>query len=300
MAIDRVLFFPVTPFTPDDEVDLDRFGDHLADRLTHRPGAVFAACGTGEFHTLSVDEHRRLAERAVAVTDGAVPVICGAGGPLGHARACARSAADAGADGLLAMPPYLVGAPQQGLVAYVEAIAAVSDLELVVYHRANAQLTPATVERLFANPKVVGVKDGVGDLAIAQQFVLAAAHAGRTGASFFNGLLTAELTQAAYDGIGVPYYSSAAFAMVPDVATAYLGALRRGDDELRHQLLEAFYLPLVALRDETRGFAVALIKAGVRLEGLDVGPVRPPLVDPDPEQLDRLRRIIDDGRKVLA
>jgi 5-dehydro-4-deoxyglucarate dehydratase len=87
--------------------------------------------------------------------------------------------------------------------------------------------------------------------------------------------------------------------MAPDVATAHLDALRRGDEAVRRQILEAFYLPLVALRDETPGFAVSLVKAGVRLEGLAVGSVRAPLVDPDAEQLDRLREIIDNGRKVL-
>ncbi len=65
-----------------------------------------------------------------------------------------------------------------------------------------------------------------------------------------------------------------------------------GDEERRHALLEGFYAPLVRLRDQTPGFGVSLIKAGLRLAGLPVGPVRPPLVDPSEEQLLELKSIL--------
>ncbi|WP_421074383.1 MULTISPECIES: 5-dehydro-4-deoxyglucarate dehydratase [unclassified Microbacterium] len=296
---DRVLFFPVTAFDAHDRVDADLVEQHVAGALAHEPGAVFAACGTGEFHTLSLEDVRAAVAAAVRATAGRVPVIAGAGGPLGHAVACARIAAEAGADGLLVMPPYLVGAPQEGLIAYVEQIAAASDLPVIVYHRANAQFSPGSVARLLQNPRVVGIKDGTGDIALAQQFVLEAARAERD-VLFFNGLLTAELSQAAYTAIGVPMYSSAVFAMLPEVAVAFFSAHRSGDTARQRALLEGFYAPLVALRDETPGFAVALIKAGVRLSGLDVGSVRAPLIDPNPDQLARLAALLERGRELAA
>ncbi|MFT4305888.1 MAG: 5-dehydro-4-deoxyglucarate dehydratase, partial [Microbacterium sp.] len=225
-----------------------------------------------------------------------VPVVAGAGGPLGHALEVARGAAEAGADTLLVLPPYLVAGTQAGLAAYVEAIADASGLPVIVYHRANAQFTPETVRRLVADPRVIGFKDGTGDLAVTQQVVRAVADAGRTDVSFFNGLLTAELTQSAYRGIGVPLYSSAAFAMAPEIANAYYRAYVEGDEPRRLALLDRFYIPLVSLRDETPGFGVSLIKAGLRLAGLPVGSVRPPLVDPTPEQLRRLAEILEAGR----
>lgn len=300
-----VLFFPVTPFGAAGDVDAGLLREHVQQRLDDDPAGVFAACGTGEYHALAADEYRNAITAAVDAVAGAdghrrVPVVGGTGGPIGHAVRCARHAADAGADGLLVLPPYLVGSPQDGLVAYVEAVAAATDLPLVVYHRANAQFTPASIARLLADPRVVGVKDGVGDLAVLQQFMLAAANAGQDETVFFNGLLTAELTQAAYGAIGVPFYSSAVFAMAPDIATAFLQALRGGDDERCRLLLDEFYVPLVQLRDETPGFAVALIKAGVRLDGLAVGGVRPPLVDPSPDQEARLSTILARGRTALS
>ncbi|MGQ2916221.1 5-dehydro-4-deoxyglucarate dehydratase [Microbacterium aurantiacum] len=299
MNLDGILFFPVTPFDTADRVDEDVLAAHIAGGLAHAPGAVFPACGTGELHALSESEAARVVQVATATVAGRVPVIAGTGGPLGHAIRLARAAADAGADALLVLPPYLVGGPQAGLVAYVEAVAGASDLPVIVYHRGTAQFSVDSIRTLARNPKVIGFKDGVGDIGLAQQIVRAVRAEGRADFAFFNGLLTAELTQAAYRGIGIPLYSSAAFAMIPEVANAYYRAYVAGDEERRLTLLDGFYTPLVALRDETPGFGVSLVKAGLRLGGLSVGSVRAPLVDPSPAQEARLADILAAGRTLV-
>ena len=151
--------------------------------------------------------------------------------------------------GLLVLPPYLVGAPTEGLIRYFETVAEASELPIIVYHRANAALTPAAMGRLARHPKIIGFKDGVGNVDTAQQIVLEVGDTGRDDFLFFNGLLTAELTQAAYRGIGIPLYSSAVFAMAPDIANAFYAAYIARDDVARERLLREFYRPLVALRD---------------------------------------------------
>ncbi|HEU5486057.1 MAG TPA: 5-dehydro-4-deoxyglucarate dehydratase [Microlunatus sp.] len=298
--LDGVLFFPVTPYDSTGAVDTGLLRDHIASRLDHRPGAVFAACGTGEFHALSQDEVGAVVRTAVETVGGRTPVFGAAGGPLPHAVACARAAAEAGADGLLVLPPYLVGAPDEGLIRYFETVAEASDLPVVVYSRANAALTPAVMARLARHPKIIGFKDGVGDMSVAQQIVLEVAATGRPDFLFFNGLLTAELTQAAYRGIGIPLYSSAVFAMAPDIADAFYAAYVGGDDTARQRLLREFYRPLVALRDQVPGYAVALIKAGVRQGGLPVGGVRAPLLDPTPAHESRLADLLARARELTA
>jgi 5-dehydro-4-deoxyglucarate dehydratase len=298
--LDGVLFFPVTPYDSAGAVDTGLLTAHIASRLDHRPGAVFAACGTGEFHALSLDEVGVVVRTAVETVGARTPVFGGAGGPLPHAVACARAAADAGADGLLVLPPYLVGGPAEGLIRYFETIAESSDLPIVVYSRANAALTPAVMARLARHPKIIGFKDGVGDMGVAQQIVLEVAATGRQDFLFFNGLLTAELTQAAYRGIGIPLYSSAVFAMAPDVADGFYSAYVGGDDPARERLLRDFYRPLVALRDQVPGYAVSLIKAGVRQGGLPVGGVRAPLLDPTPEHEARLADLLARARELTA
>jgi 5-dehydro-4-deoxyglucarate dehydratase len=300
MKFDGVLFFPVTPFTPEGGVDVDILKEHITSRLPHGPGGVFPACGTGEFHALSLDEVRTVVTAAVEAVAGQVPVVAGAGGPLGHALAAARVAEEAGADALLVLPPYLVTGPTDGLVAYIEAVASASSLPVIVYHRGNAKYTAASMTRLAANPKVIGFKDGLGDVGLAQEIVSAINATGREDFLLFNGLLTAELTQGAYRGLGIPLYSSAAFAMAPEIAKAYYDAYISGDEDRRHALLEGFYAPLVRLRDQTPGFGVSLIKAGLRLGGLPVGPVRAPLVDPTEEQLVQLKSILAKGYELAG
>ena len=305
MKFDGVLFFPVTAFAADGSVDTALTAAHVASRLPFEPGGVFPACGTGEFHALSAGEVGEVVAATVKAVDAAVPVVAGAGGPLGHAIECARRAADAGADALLVLPPYLVGSTTAGTVAYIEAVLQASDLPVIVYHRGSARLNEDAAARLANNPRVLGFKDGVGDLGVAQQLVRAVAATGREDFAFFNGLPTAELTQQAYRAIGIPLYSSAAFAMAPRVAKAFYEAYTSGDDARRLEILDAFYLPLVRLRDEVPGFAVSLVKAGVMLgssgaDGLPVGGVRPPLVDPDERQVEELRRILAIGDELVA
>ena len=297
---DGVLFFPVTAFDASGAVDAVTTESHVRAGVDAGPGGVFAACGTGEFHALGIDEYEVALTAGIAGAGGRVPVVAGAGGPLGHAIAAARIAERLGADGILLMPPYLVAGPQHGLVAYVEAVIAATELPVIVYHRGSATLGSAAAARLIANPRVAGIKDGVGDVALMQSFVLEAQRAGRGELLFFNGLLTAELSQAAYRAIGVPLYSSAVFAMAPAIANAFYRAYRDHDDATQRRLLNGFYAPLVQLRDETPGFAVALIKAGLRLSGVEVGPVRPPLADPDERQIERLRELLAIGVELSA
>jgi len=103
----------------------------------------------------------------------------------------------------------------------------------------------------------------------------------------------------AYTAIGVRRYSSAVHCFAPKIAHRFHRAITENDHDTAQTLLAGFYLPLVALRDETPGFAVSLVKAAARLRGDKVGPVRPPLAEPTPDQLDRLARIVDDGHAAL-
>jgi 5-dehydro-4-deoxyglucarate dehydratase len=297
---DGPLYFPVTAFHASGEVDLATTTAVLAEGLQHGPGGVFPACGTGEFPALSARESVAVAAVAVKTVAGAVPVVGGAGGPVGQAVETVRALSDAGVDGILLLPPYLVGGTQEGLRAYVAAVASASSVPVIVYHRANARFEAATFARLLADhPNIVGFKDGIGDVALAQQIVLAA-RAVRDDVQFFNGLLTAEASQAAYRAIGIPLYSSAVFAMAPRIANAYYRAYVDRDDATCDALLTDFFHPLVALRDTTPGYAVSLIKAGLRLSGAAVGGVRPPLVDPSPAHLERLRELLAAGELAVG
>ena len=301
--LDGVLFFPVTPFTASGEVDYDLLAAHIAKGVDAGPGGVFIACGTGEFHALETEEFGKIVRTAVDVVAGRVPVYAGAGGSVAQAKAFAASAKSNGADGVLLLPPYLVTMPQAGLVNYTKAVAAASDLPLIVYNRGNARFTEDSAVEVAQLPTVVGFKDGTGDLDQVGRIVRAVLDALEpSGKSFqfFNGLPTAEVSQQAYRAIGVTLYSSATFAFAPELALAFYRSLDSGNDELTAALLREFFHPLVRLRDKVPGYAVSLIKAGVTMEGIEAGPVRPPLVDISAPHLEELTAIVAAGRAVLA
>ncbi|MGW7166538.1 5-dehydro-4-deoxyglucarate dehydratase [Streptomyces sp. NPDC054884] len=291
-----VLSFPLTSFHDDGSLDPDGFRAHVAAQLATVPGALFPACGTGEFFSLDEDEYRQVVTIAVEEAAGRAPVVAGIGYGWAQAVRFARIAEEAGADALLVLPHYLVAAPQDGLVAQLEQIAARTRLPLIAYQRGQVAFTVASLRRVAALPTVVGLKDGHSDLDRLQRLTLAAPD----DFLFFNGAATAEIQARAYAAVGVPAYSSAVHAFAPEIANAFFAAVRDRDDKAADRLLRDFYVPLVELRDRVPGYAVSLVKAAARLRGRPVGPVRAPLTDPSPAHLDELRTLLTAGLALVG
>ncbi|OIJ64721.1 5-dehydro-4-deoxyglucarate dehydratase [Streptomyces mangrovisoli] len=291
-----VLSFPLTAFHEDGTLDPDGFRAHVADRLATAPGAVFPACGTGEFFSLDEDEYRQVVTIAVEESAGRVPVVAGTGYGWAQAARFARIAEDAGADALLVLPHYLTAAPQGGLVAQLECLAARTRLPLIAYQRGQVAYGLDAFRRITRIPGVVGLKDGHSDLDRLQRLTLAAPE----DFLFFNGAATAEIQARAYAAVGVPAYSSAVHAFAPEVANAFFTALRDGDGGTADKLLRDFYVPLVEIRDRVPGYAVSLVKAAARLRGERVGPVRAPLTDPSPADLAELRALLATGLDLVG
>jgi len=290
-----LLFFPITPYQSDGEVDLAELAAHVKRGVDAGAGGAFVACGTGEFSALEQEEYSGVVRAAVEAVAGRVPVFAGAGGPVRTARRFADRAKDAGANGILLLPPYLTEASKRGLVDYVRQ-ATREDLPTIVYNRANARFDEDSALSVARLPQVIGFKDGAGDLDLMIRIVRAVRDKGNDPSFlFFNGMPTAEVTQRAYRAIGVPLYSSAAFAFAPPVALAYYDALERDDQDMLAALERDFYHPLARLRAKGTGYAVSLIKAGVELAGYPSGGVRPPLTDVPSPHREELASIIAAG-----
>ncbi|MGC4996450.1 5-dehydro-4-deoxyglucarate dehydratase [Streptomyces sp. DT195] len=286
-----VLSFPLTAFHDDGSLDPDGCRAHVADRLAAGPGALFPACGTGEFFSLAEDEYRQVVTIAAEEAAGRVPVVAGTGYGWAQAARFAGIAEESGADALLVLPHYLVAAPQDGLVAQLAHLAARTRLPLIAYQRDQVAYTVDSLRRIAGIPNVIGLKDGHSDLDRLQRLTLAAPE----GFLFFNGAATAEVQARAYTAVGVPAYSSAVHAFAPEIAGAFRTALRTGDDDTADRLLRGFYVPFVELRDRTPGYAVSLVKAAARLRGARVGPVRAPLTDPGAADLAALKDLLATG-----
>jgi 5-dehydro-4-deoxyglucarate dehydratase len=291
-----ILAFPATPFNAAGDLDSEALERHVAAIAAHRPIALVPAGAAGELFSIDVAEHDRVVSATVRAAHG-VPVIAGIGGGLALARQQARNAERAGADGVLLLPPYLTNAEQQGLAAYARTVAAASGLPLIVYSRGNGVFRPDTLLRLADScPNLIGVKDGTGDL----DLVLETQHRTAGRLLLINGAPTAEMLAAQTFAIGVTAYSSAVFAFAPAIAQAFYDAVAAGDQRRQHALLEGFYLPYSAIRRRRAGNAGAIIKAGLKVTGQPMGPVRPPLLDLDDRDCAELLALIDAGTAIAA
>jgi 5-dehydro-4-deoxyglucarate dehydratase len=286
--------FVCTPFTADDEIDLPRFRAHLRALFVdvpRRPAGCFVCCGTGELWSLDATEHRALVRAAVEEVGGLAPVIAGVGYGTRLAIALARAAEDEGADGILVFPPYLIASPQSGLYRHYHALASAVGIGVLVYHRDNAVFAVETIRRLAALPNLIGLKDGHGDLELLTQIRDAVDRPFVLG----NGMPVAESYAPAYARIGVRSYSPGIIDFLPEVSWAFDQLLERGDEARVERLLEGFYRPLAALRSQTPGLGVALVKAGLKVRGAPAGGVRAPLVDATAAQVAELERLIEQG-----
>jgi 5-dehydro-4-deoxyglucarate dehydratase len=284
-----LLAFPVTHFDADGSFDEAPYRASIGRNIDGGAAALFAPGGTGEFFSLGLGEFKAVVRAAVEEAAGAVPVVAGAGYGTQAAIEFARATEAAGADGLLLFPPYLVGAEQEGLARHVEAVCLAVSIGVIVYNRDNAIYSAATLARLAERcPNLIGFKDGFGDV---EQLVAVRQMLGDR-LVYIGGMPTAEVFAVPYFAAGFTTYSSAVFNFIPKTAIRFYGAVRQGDTATTDELLRKLYLPYIALRDRGRGYAVSIVKAGMRIVGLPAGPVRPPLVDLKPAEMKELETVL--------
>lgn len=284
-----LLSFPVTHTTPDLAFDEDAYREHVAWQSSYPAAGLFAAGGTGEFFALTPDEVARVLRAAVAAA-GDTPVLAPAGYGTAQAVEMARDAEAAGASGLLLLPPYLTEVPQEGLFEHVKAVCAATSLGVIVYHRANARFTFDTTARLAeACPNLIGFKDGVGNVDLMTKVYA------RLGDRLLSigGLPTAETYALPYLEMGVTTYSSAIYNFAPNWALEFYAAVRARDAATVYRKLDEFVLPYIEIRDRRAGYAVSIVKAGLRAVGRDSGPVRRPLADLTSEEFDQLKTLVE-------
>lgn len=295
---DGLLSFPVTHFTQDLKFDEPAYRRHVEWLAGFDASVLFAAGGTGEFFSLTPTEIPEVI-RAAKASAGKTPIISGTGYGTALAVEIARSAEKAGADGLLLLPPYLMFAEQEGLVAHVRTICKSVGIGVVVYNRDNAVLNADSIARLCDDcPNLIGFKDGVGDV---DKVIEITTKIGDR-LVYVGGMPTHEVYAQAYFAAGVTTYSSAVFNFVPALAQRFYKALRAGNQPVVDQILTDFFFPFVALRNRRKGYAVSIIKAGLRAIGQQSGPVRPPLTDLTADEMTLLERLVqaNDAAKAAA
>lgn len=284
-----LLSFPVTDFDAQGDFNAKGYAARLKWLVPYGASALFAAGGTGEFFSLTGHEYPAIIKTAVESCKGIVPIIAGAGGPTRFAIECAQEAERLGAHGILLMPHYLTEAGQEGLIAHVEQVCKSVKFGVIVYNRNVCKLTPESLAILADRcPNLIGFKDGVGDIETMSSIYM------KLGERFayLGGLPTAEVYAAAYKALGTPVYSSAVFNFIPKTAMDFYHAVVKDDLATQHHLLREFFMPYLDIRNKVSGYGVSIIKAGAKLVGHDAGPVRAPLTDLKPAEMDALAALI--------
>ncbi len=278
----RMLTAMVTPFTVAGEVDLDKavaLATFLVD-VQHNDGLVVNGT-TGECPTTTDAEKADLVRVVADAVGDRVHIVAGVGTfDTVHSVHLAEEAAKAGADGLLVVTPYYSKPPQAGLLQHFRAVAGATELPVMLYDipgRAAVAIETDTMIALAVHERIVAVKDAKGDFAASSR-VLA-----ETDLAFYSGDDAATLPLLAIGGVGVVGTST----HLSGVATqAMISAFERGY-VTEAAALHAQLLPIYTGIFRTQG--TILVKAALRLRGLDVGPVRPPLVDATDHEISHLR-----------
>jgi 4-hydroxy-tetrahydrodipicolinate synthase len=277
----RVLSAMVTPLTEDGTVDLagaQELAAHLVDRCAH-DGLVIAGT-TGESPTLSDAEQRSVLEVVLDAVGDRATVVAGVGtNDTAHSIEKARDAERLGAHALMAVTPYYNKPPQAGLLRHFTAIADSTDLPVMLYDIPPRSVVPIEVDtlvRLAEHPRIVAVKDAKGDLHGGGQIIA------ETGLAYYSGDDALNLPWLAMGAVGfVSVWGHLAAGQLRDMLSAFTS----GDIATARKI----NVTLGPLGDaQARLGGVTLAKAGLRLQGIEVGDPRLPQVPATAEQIEAL------------
>lgn len=272
----------VTPFTADGALDLDG-AQQLATFLVDEQGndALVVSGTTGESPTTTDAEKEALLRAVVAAVGDRAAVIAGVGtNDTAHSIELARAAEKAGAHGALAVTPYYSKPPQAGIFAHFTAIADAIGLPVMLYDipvRTGAPIRTDTLCRLGEHPRIVAVKDAKGDVTATAEVVKL------TDLAIYSGDDKVTLPWLAVGAVGVVGVPTHLFGRR---TKAMIEAYERGDVAEALAIHQGL-MPAFTGFFRTQG--VLTTKAALRAVGQPAGPVRLPLVDATPAEVEQLR-----------
>ncbi len=286
----------VTPMHEDGKVNYEKLEELLEYQIANSTDAIIICGTTGESSTMTHGEHLQTIKFAIDKVAGRVPVIAGTGSNCTEtAIMMSQEAASYGADALLIVTPYYNKATQKGLIRHYTQIAeSVPQTPIIMYNvpsRTGCNLQPATVAALVKNVKnIVGIKAASGDLSqIAKMMSLTEGNI-----ELYSGNDDQVLPILSLGGLGViSVLSNVAPKQTHDMVMNFLEGNLAEAAKLQ---LEA--LPLInALFCEVNPIPV---KTALNLMGWNVGPLRMPLCEMEPENEAKLVKALTDYGIKLA
>jgi 4-hydroxy-tetrahydrodipicolinate synthase len=284
-VLGEVLTAIVTPFRGDGSVDYARFQQLCSHLVEHGSDGLVVTGTTGESPTLSDDEKERLWRAAVEAVGDRASVVAGSGTyDTAHSIHLTERATAAGVDGILIVTPYYSKPPQHAILAHFKAIAAVTELPIVVYNipgRVVVNIEPETIAELAEIPNVRAVKQANDDIGQARRILA------ETDLDLYAGddnLIQPFLELGGIGGICVHTH------VVGTQVKEQVRAFRSGDAERAKRIDEELAPAYELLRVQTNPIA---IKAALNLLGHEVGGLRLPLVEATDDEKARVRDCLE-------
>ncbi|MBQ9377628.1 MAG: 4-hydroxy-tetrahydrodipicolinate synthase [Schwartzia sp.] len=272
----------VTPFT-ESGINFSEFGHMIDVQIANGTDAIIVAGTTGEAATMDDAEHKEVIRFAVEHVKKRVPVIAGTGSnDTAYAIQLSQYAAQAGADGLLLVTPYYNKCTQKGLIQHFTAIADSVDVPCILYDvpsRTGVSIKVSAYEALAKHPNIVAVKEANGDLSS----ILRLRHAVGDELAIYSGNDDQIVPILSIGGVGViSVLSNVAPRDTHEICAMYFeGKVKEA------AALQIDYADLIdALFCETNPIPA---KTAMRLMGYDAGPLRMPLSEMEPENLEKLK-----------
>ncbi|CAB4339680.1 MAG: 4-hydroxy-tetrahydrodipicolinate synthase [Actinobacteria bacterium] len=278
----RLITAMVTPFNKDGAIDWDgvaKLAQHLVD--TGHDGIAVNGT-TGEAPTTKSSEKLEIIKVVKSVVGEKITVLSGAGdNETSYTVEQAKRSQDAGADGLLVVTPYYNKPPQAGIEAHFRAVAAATDLPIMMYDipgRTGVEIESDTIVKLFDTVEnIVALKDAKGNIA-ATSWVIK-----RCGVPVYSG---DDILNLPFLSVGAVGFVSVCGHTVGNQLKAMLDAWFAGNAPRALEIHQEL-LPVFTGTFRTQG--AILTKAAMSLMGLPGGTTRLPLVDATEAQIAQLR-----------
>jgi 4-hydroxy-tetrahydrodipicolinate synthase len=284
----RVLTAMVTPFAADGALDVAGAVALARWLVAHGNDGLVLAGTTGEAPTLTDDEKVELWTAVRAAVD--VPLLAGTGSnDTRHTCELSARAATTGVDGLLVVTPYYNRPSQAGIEAHFRAVAAATELPIVMYDipgRTGRKIDTATLVRLANEvPTIVGIKDAAGNPGETARVIAAAP----SDFAVWSGDDPMTLPLLAVGAVGVV---GTATHWCGELMAELVTAFEKGDHDRAREVNASLFDSYSYESREIAQFALA-VKVALRVLGLPSGPCRLP-IGPEPRGLE------DDARRVLT